>query len=451
MIRRLATVLPFTTALALAQIPPGNAVVAWKASGPAPGGLTMFDAQGSSVGMPGLAPATIGTGQFDGASAVLVADDGTVFAGLGVDNRTGSAPVGLGMRHITWNGSTATDMPFVTLLQVPVGEIWEVADIRERFDGSLLVAATQVVLGSNPVGTPAVLIVNRTGTSVQTIPTTGMASGILRAIADFGDRYAVAVEQSFFARNFALQSLAFDGLSAPFTIRTLVSVGSFGGFERDLNGELVFGATFSLSAGATVHRIAHAPNSTPIGVVGTPPSIGLGDVNPASGVLSSFGFPGAGGSTLSRTDTVLGGVQPWTIMTVGNPISLSVRDNPSAYGLTPPHLPLPMLGTQGGVPAVGNTGFALRLHDWGQSSFGIVAAGFGRAVIATQFGTLLVQPGTLITIGSVAVPPGPSGVLALSIPNNANLRGLRFHLQDLVVRSSPFSAALSNALDLTVQ
>ena len=39
------------------------------------------------------------------------------------------------------------------------------------------------------------------------------------------------------------------------------------------NGELVFGATFNLSTGATVHRIAHAPNSTPTGVVAASTSL----------------------------------------------------------------------------------------------------------------------------------------------------------------------------------
>lgn len=431
---------------AAAQVQPGHAVVAWKQGGTAPGGLVLVDPAGASTSMPGLDPATVGTGQYDGATAVLVTDDGTVFAGLGVDNRTGTTPVNLDLRQITWNGSTAVDLAFVTLQPVPPGQIWRVSDLKERADGSLLVAATQVVFGPNPVGTPAVFVVGRTGPTVTSVPTTGMAGGILRAIADFGDRFAVAVEQSFFSRNFVLQSLAFDGLSAPFTIRTLVGVGSFGGFDRDLGAELVFGASFG-AGGSTVHRIAHAPGATSTPVPGSPPSIRCGGVGPASGVLSSFDSAGA----LSRTDSVLGGTQPWAASVVGDPIAIAVRDNPSGYGLVPPQVALPMLGSQGNVPDLGNARFALRLGEpSGQAATAFVFGGFGRAVVATQYGTLLVQPATVLVFGVAAIPVGQHGQFAMPLPATPGLRGVRFQVQDLVVLPS-LGAALSNGLDVTLQ
>ena len=432
---------------AVAQVQPGHAVVAWKQGGTGAGGLVLVDPAGTRASMPGLDPATIGTGQYDGATAVLVTDDGIVFAGLGVDNRTGTAPANLDLRLIAWNGSAATDVPFATLQAVPAGEIWRVVDLKERADGSLLVAATQVVLGPNPIGTPAVFAVDRSSAAVTSLPTTGMAGGILRAIADCGDRYAVAVEQAFFSRNFALQSLAGDGLSPPFSIATLVSTGSFGGFDRDLGGELVFGASFA-GGGSTVYRIAPTSGAIPTPVSGGPATIGLAEVDRAAGVLSSFDFAGA----LSRTDTVLGGTQSWAASVVGDPIAISVRDDPAAYGLLPPQLALPRLGSQGNVPALGNTAFALRLGEpSGQAAAGIVFAGRGRAVVATPFGTLLLQPTTLTMLGVVAIPAGQSGVLALPIPAAPGLRGARLQLQDLVVGAAPASAALSNGLDLVLQ
>jgi hypothetical protein len=135
-----------------------------------------------------------------------------------------------------------------------------------------------------------------------------------------------------------------------------------------------------------------------------------------------------------------------------DPIAISVRDNPQAYGLTPPNMALPMLASLGNVPALGNVAFAFRLGEpSGQAATGILAGGFGRAVVATAYGTLLVQPATLITLGVVAIPANQAGLFMLPIPNNASLRGSRFDFQDAVLRSSPFTAVLSSALEVTLQ
>src|SRR5262249_11260751 len=146
-------------------------------------------------------------------------------------------------------GSTvATDLPFATLMQVPAGEIWRVADMKQRADGGLLVVATQVLLGSNPMPSKAVFLVAGGGGTVASVPTTGIAIGTPLAIADFGDRCVVALEQSFFSRNCLLQSLDLTGATAPFTVAQLVAFGSFGGFDADATGELVFGASFRVSS-----------------------------------------------------------------------------------------------------------------------------------------------------------------------------------------------------------
>jgi hypothetical protein len=294
-----------------------------------------------------------------------------------------------------------------------------------------------------------VFVVDRNTAAVQVVPVAGMAGGVLMSIADFGDRYVVAVDEPFFARNIELQSLAFDGLSPPFTIALLLAAGSFGGLERDLTGDLVFGASF-LGSGGTVHRVAHAPNATSSPVAGSPSTIGLAEVNPGSGVLSSFTFAGSTGGSLSRTDTVLGGTLPWAASVVSDPVAISVRDNAAAFGLVPPGIPQATLGSQGNVPALGNGAFALRATaPAGQAALGILVAGFGRGNVATPFGTLLIDPAVLQTIGVVVIPAGGTGTFPLPIPPSQNLAGVRIVFQDAVLL--PASAVLSNGLDLTLQ
>jgi hypothetical protein len=200
-----------------------------------------------------------------------------------------------------------------------------------------------------------------------------------------------------------------------------------------------------------VHRAAHLPNATPVAVPGGPPTIGLADVNPGSGVLSSFTFPGSTGGSLSRTDTVLGGTLPWAASVVSDPVAISVRDNAAAFGRAQPGTPQAALGSQGSVPALGNLGFALRAGDaLGQQALGILGAGFGRGSVPTQFGTLLIDPATLQTLGVVVIPAGQFGVFPLPIPASPILAGLRVVVQDLVV-TGPLSAVLSNGLEIVLQ
>jgi hypothetical protein len=324
-----------------------------------------------------------------------------------------------------------------------------VVDLRERTNGSLLVAATEIVPGPNPIAIPFVFTVDlRLSTPVTTLHTSGLPAGILTAVADFRDSYAVAVEQSSVTRDVVLVTVPYGpGVSS--TIATLVGVSSFGGFDRDLNGELVVGARFN-GSGAAVHRFSTAwpyPYTGPVS--GGPVSIRCGDVNPA-GILSSFSAAGA----LSRTDTVLGGTQAWAGSVVNDPIAISVRDNPAGYFVSPlqPPQAQPMLGSQGNVPAVGNAAFALRVREfWTAPGVAIVAASFSRAAVLTVHGTLLIDPSTMFTVGSTAIPAGLTATVALPIPANPVLRGTRLVFQDVFLFNLHLTAVLSNALDLTVQ
>ncbi len=141
-----------------------------------------------------------------------------------------------------------------------------------------------------------------------------------------------------------------------------------------------------------------------------------------AGILASF----SAARSLSRTDTVLGGTQGWAGSMVNDPIALSVRHNPAGYGVRRARQPSPqpMLGSQGNVPAVGNAAFALRMAEpWAYAGVAFVAASFSRAAVPSIHGTLLIDPATMVTIGSIAIPAQQTATLALPIPANALLRG----------------------------
>ena len=429
-----------------AQVAPGSAVVASKIAGTGPTVLQLVDPAGAVSTITGLDPATAGSSKFDGARALLVDDGGLLFAGLAVDNSAGTLPLPLNVRLLVLSGPVAGDVPFATLMQVPPGEIWTVADMKQRADGSLLVVATQVLLQPNPQPNKAVFVVVGGGASVQVVPITGMAIGTPLAIADAGDRFVIAIEQSFFARNCVLQSLAFSGAVAPFQVALLVGFGSFGGLDLDTDGRLVFGGRFSGST-ATLHRVAHAPGATVVDVPGGPAGFGAASVNPASGVLSTVTFTG----DLARSDTVLGGTQPWTTGLAMEVIALSVGAGPQRYALPIPPNQIPVLGSQGGVPSLPNAAFALRIREpAGQPGAAFFFGGVARASVNTPFGLLVVDPASGITVlGFAPVPAGAPGVFPLPLPGNPGLRGLAFDLQSLLVPTVG-PAAMSNGLELVL-
>ena len=89
-------------------------------------------------------------------------------------SRAFSAGLREGLKSRGYLEASSADAPFATLMAVPANEMWQVVDLRERADGSLLVAASQIVLGPNPFATPAVFVVDRSGAPVQSVPVAGL-------------------------------------------------------------------------------------------------------------------------------------------------------------------------------------------------------------------------------------------------------------------------------------
>jgi hypothetical protein len=439
--------LSFLASPLAAQIDAGSAVVGSKPGVAAPTTLQLATRSGAVSTITGLASATTGTSQYDGARALLATDDGLLFAGLGVDNSAGATPAPLTIRLLLLAGNVAvSDSPLATLMQVPAGQIWTVVDMKERFDGSLLVLCSQVALGPNPMPNSAVFTVDRAGV-VQQVPSTGMPIGSPIGIADLGDRYVVAVEQSFFVRNLLLQSLSFTG-STTFRIAQFTGFGSFAGMGPDVSGELVFAGSIGGST-ATMHRIAPVQSATAVDVPNGPTGPVRAHVEPGGGILSAIVNNGRS-IDLVRADDVLAGTLQWATGLASDPLALAVRANPRAYGLLLPVTSA--LGSQGNVPALGNALFALRAQDaTGSASTAFLFGGVARANIPTPFGPVLVDPAFGISVfGFTSVPANGVGTFPLAIPNAPGVLGFLFDVQAFVVFGNG-AAVMTNGLEFTVQ
>ena len=428
------------------QIPHGHALVAWKPSNPtATGGFRLVDPAGVNQPITGLAAATVGTTRWDGAQAVAVLGNGDVVAGLGVDNRSGSAAVPLELRRIHIQGTSATaDLPQATLMQVPVGEIWKVSDIEERSDGALLVAATQVLTTSNPMPLTAAFLV--AGSTVLPLPLGGAPFGSLSAIADAGDRFVIALLQSAVIVNVDLWSMPYAATGTPYRICTFIQTAAVGGLRVDVDSTIVVGVKFQ---GGALARVPHAPGATPTPVSATPTSVAVSEIQPASGLAAVFAQPSLIAGALHLVDCNAGTATQWAATVVRDPVDVALRPNPAVYG--PAVAPNgTWLGTKGGWPALGNAAHTLRLGGK-PGALGAVFASGKRGQFSLPFGTLLLDPALLVLVGSAAIPASGQTTLALPIPNNAGLLGLALPMQLAAVEAAQNTLRLSRGLELVVQ
>lgn len=420
----------------LAQIPPGHGVVAWRPQGgTAPGGIVLVDPAGNVSQLAGLDPATTGRSGLDGTRSLLAAQSGFLYAGLGVDNRGGTAPAPLTVRLILVQGATVSvDRHFSTLMNVPAGEVWHVSDLKQRPDGSLLAAVTQVLFTANPMPATAVFAIDSVGNAAS-LPLPGIPGGSLLAIADAGDRMVLAFLQSFFVVNAELWSQPFPGGSGQgWRVCQFVSVGGVGGLELDADGTLMAAVGVRTAAGAaTVHRIPHAPGATPVPVAGTPASLSAAHLVPGPGLAVQCGT-GTTAGDLAIVDTLAGGTKPWAKITFQEPAAIAVRGNPGLYGPASPAGPVrPWLGSRGGFPARGNAAFGFRAGGT-PGAAGVLLLGRGKTSIATPFGTLLVDPaGGLFPLAGYVVPAAGAVDLPLPLPAGPGLAGFAAALQAVQV------------------
>jgi len=316
----------FLTVTLSAQIPHGHALVAWKPSNPtATGGMRLVDTLGVNQPITGLSTATLGTTRWDGAQSVVVLGNGDVVAGLGVDNRTGATPLPLDLRRIQIQGTTASsDQALVTLMQVPIGEMWKVSDIEQRSDGTLLVAATQILTTSNPMPQTAAFLV--AGTAVLSLPLTGAPFGTLAAIADAGDRFVIALLQSAVVVNVDLWSMPYSASGTPFRICTFIQTTAVSGLRVDADGTVIVGVKFQ---GGALARVAHAASATPGPVSASPTSVAAAEIQPASGLAAVFAQPGLIAGALSLVDCNAGTATQWAATVVRDPVDVSVGPDPA--------------------------------------------------------------------------------------------------------------------------
>lgn len=433
-----------------AQVAPGFAVVAWKPPGGGAGGLKLVDRTGASTDIQGLDPLTIGSSVFDGARSVLVDDGGVIYVGLGLDNRRSATPRPLDLRRIVVNGSVAvSDQPFSTVLAVPAGEVWHLADLAAMPDGGILVGATETVFTANPMPQTAAFVVDPAGVPA-TLPSASFPAGSLRAVAVAGDRWVGAFEQSFFVVNVELVSfpLGANG-TPPFRVLQLVNVASFGGLGVDVDGTLLVGAASSLGAGSVV-RVSHAPNATPSLVAGSPSGVTQCAVIPAAGLVAVVALPRNPLAPLVLVDTLAGGATPWSAGLALEPEDLAVRANPARYGSASPAAAIePYLGTFGGLPYAGNARFGFRVGGT-PGSIGVLLLGVARAQVPTPFGLLLLDP-TQALVQLAPLSLGAVGVVQIPVPLAASLRG-RVDLQAVLFPSvTPAVGEMTAGLEVSFQ
>ncbi|MGE3173980.1 MAG: hypothetical protein AB7O97_15245 [Planctomycetota bacterium] len=421
---------------ATAQVPPGAAVV----FGQGADLMKLVDPTGGVTTLTGFQPIT------QDASCVLAAREGLVIVGLRAANRGGGAS--LGLRLVIPSGGAVVDLPLATLMQVPVGTEWHVVDLKQRADGRFLVLASELpnVLGGD---VPTAVFVADLGGGVTAVPTPAFAPGIPTAIADLGDRYAVVVVQPFFVLNSLFQTARFDGVGAPVTVTQLIGIGGVAGLDRDAAGDLVFAATSG--AGPTMFRLAPIVGSTPTAIAGGPGVPVHGCINPAGTMVTVSA--NAGLYDLLRSDTVLGGTTVWLTGWPGEVRGVSQRPDPEMLGARDGVAP--RLATQGGEPVLGNGAFALRLFDPGSVgavSLALVAVGDARTLLPTPLGELFVDPaGTVLGLGTAAIPFGQAGTLPLPLPPAPALAGAALTFQALVAELPNGPARLSTGLGVVLR
>jgi hypothetical protein len=434
-------------ASAAAQVVPGHAVVAWKPPSGGAGGMKLVDRAGSSTDITGLDPATLGTSAFDGARAVLVDNVGQVFAGLGVDNRGTRTPRPLDVRKIALSGSSAaSDVLHATVMSVPANTVWHVSDLKERADGSLLVAATETVFTANPMPATAAFLVAPSG-AVTALSTAGFPAGSLLGIADAGDRFVGAFEQSFFVVNLELMSFPYaaSGL-APFRVHQFVNVSAFGGVDVDADGTLIVCAA---AQGSSIARVPHAAGATPVPVPGSPAGVEASDAIPAAGLVAAFALPRSPLAPLLLVDTLAGTTTTWSAGVVLDPVDIGVRRNPTNYG--PPSragVRTPFLGSFGGLPRGGNAQFGFRIGGT-PGAAGVLFAGFGRGAVPLPFGLVLLDvTRPIVALASLALPN--TGVQNLPVPLPLGLRGT-IDMQAVLLPMNPPAVEMTPGLELTGQ
>jgi hypothetical protein len=442
-------ILALSLAAAAAAQLPLEAVVAWKPPSGGAGGLKLVDGSGAGADITGLDPATVGTTDIDGARSVMLTTTGQLFAGLGVDNRGSRTPRPLDLRRIDLLGNMAVrDVLFATVMTVPVNEVWHVSDIEERADGSLLVAATETLFTANPMPQTAAFLVDLAG-NVTPLSTAGFPAGSLRAVADAGDRFVGAFEQSFFIVNVEVTSFPIAAGPAPFRVQQFVNVGSFGGLDADVDGTLIAAVSSRLGAGSVV-RLPHAPDATPVLVAGTPAGVTAADAVPAAGLMALFALPRNPMSPLVLVDTLAGGARTWSAGVVDEPIDLAVRRNPTSYGPASPARNLvPYLGTTGGLPQSPNPAFGLRVGGT-PGSQGVVFAGLARGRVPTPFGLLLLDPtGPLVVLAPVGIPAG--GEARLPLPLGPGIRATVALQAVLFLSLNPLVGETTQGVELAIR
>jgi len=150
-------------------------------------------------------------------------------------------------------------------------------------------------------------------------------------------------------------------------------------------------------------------------------------------------------------DSLAGGFTQWAATVVRDPIDVSVRADTAVYGNASSTTSVtPFLGSSGGWPRVGNQGFALRAGGTPITA-GVVLGSRGRASLPTPFGTLLLDPTLLLTLGTIALDGSGRASLPFPLPNDPSIVGAQLDLQSVVVTSlSPVTLELSQGLELVV-
>ena len=428
-----------------AQIVPGDAVLAVKSATTAQSGLIVVSPNGSTQAVSNLDPRTIGTGRDDGLRSIVVDHNAFVIAGITTDNRTGTTPQPLELRTILISGGVAlVDQSFATLMQVPAGEAWTVADVQLRRHGSgYIVAASEVLNTANPMPRSAAFLVTGSGV-VAPLSTTALPGGELRAIADAGDRWIAGIAQSFFVFNVEVTSLPIvpTGL-APFQVHQFVGASGLGGLGLDVDGSIL---VLSGARGTSLSRLEHAPNATP-SPIAVRPRLDVGAVMSAPGIVAAI-EPGAL-STLHRVDTLAQTSSAWASNLADQIIDVAVYDNPRLYGMTPTSPPQPYLGTLGGRPSTGNAAFGMRIGGNAGASAAVLAA-LLPASIPWPFGTILIDP-TIppVQVASTTIPNSGEAHTSLPIPANPVLVGNTLYLQGVLF--TPSTIELTAGVAVTVE
>jgi len=319
-----------------------------------------------------------------------------------------------------------------------------VTDVQRRHGDGFIVAASEVVQTANPMPQPAAFLVSSSGV-VTTLPTAQVPGGILRAIADAGDRWIAGVAQSFFVFNVEITSLPLAPAGQPpFQVHQYVNVPGFGGLGLDADGSIL---VLAQAGGSPLTRLQHAPNASPSPIGGTPALLDVGSAVPAPGLFAAIELGAS--STLHLIDGLAQSSSPWASNLVGLQLDVALRDNPGRYGLSPTTPRLPYLGTLGGRASSGNAAFGLRLGGNAGSSAAVLAA-IAPASIPWPFGRILLD----LTIPPVAVaattiPNSGEARTPLAIPANPGLIGNTLYLQGVVF--TPGTLALTSGVAVTVE